>query len=239
MKILSKYYDCIDYLNDYQSDNVFVRNQSVYYVIGIESTNKFKDRIYQYNDITNINYTLINKLYYFQDNPQLDCLEIYGKFIFLPNNKLDIPVILKVYNNDNDVHFKIEYYDLSDKLEINKELNKFINQQLIQNLTIDTDNKVRNQPCWYLIFDNVVRNVNNRHKSTYYWNILDTYNIWINFPLYRIEHLLNIKKELIYQDIELYLWNENKNNIVKEISNKDKIIQHGYDLKTSFRKDKQ
>ena len=111
-------------------------------------------------------------------------------------------------------------------------------------LTINTDNNVRNQPVWFLIFDNIVRNDNtNKEKSvwdySWYHNNLDIYNIWVNFPLYRVEHLFKVKKEQIYQDLELYLWNDNTIDTMKNISNKDKIIQHGYDLKTSFRKEKE
>ena len=241
MKIISKFYDCIDYLNDYESDNVFVRNSSAYYIQSTyDHINKFNDRQYFYSEIVDIKETFLNKLDYFIKYENIDHLEIYGKFIFIPNHKLDVPVKINVFNNNNILQIKIDVYTEKDQLVINDKLNHFINDKLIPELTVNTDNKVRNQPCWFLIFDNIIRNVDvTKYKPTYYWNNADTYNIWFNFPLYRIEHLFNIKKEQIYQELELYLWNDSKINTMKNISNKNKIIQHGYDLKTSFRKEKE
>ena len=245
MKIISKFYDCIDYLNDYKSDKVFVRNSSAYYIQSTyDHINKFNDRQYFYSEITDIKNTFLNKLDYFIKYENVNHLEIYGKFVFLPNCKYDIPVKINIYNIDENPQVKIESYYGKDQLVINDKLNHFINDKFIPELTVNTDNKIRNQPVWFLIFDNIVRNDNtNKEKSvwdySWYHNNLDIYNIWVNFPLYRVEHLFKVKKEQIYQDLELYLWNDNTIDTMKNISNKDKIIQHGYDLKTSFRKEKE
>lgn len=233
MKILSKYYDCIDYLNDYQSDNVFIRNQSLYNIFSEYKLNNFRDRTYQYQQSLNIDDIFKNQLDWYN----IDHLEIYGKFIFLPNHNLDTSIKLNIYNVNNNIQIKIELYQGKDQLTINNKLDKFINQIILKDLTINTDNKVRNQPCWFIIFDQEIRNIE-KYNYTWYYNKADKYNIWFNFPLYRIEHLFTIKKEQIYQDLELYLWNDNNIDTMKNISNKDKIIQHGYDLKTSFRKEK-
>ena len=149
MKIISKFYDCIDYLNDYQTDNIFVRNSSAYY---IQSTynhlNRYKDREYSYSEIVDINEIFLNQFEYYAKYKNVDHLEIYGKFVFIPNHKLDIPIKFNVFNINNILQLKIDLYNELDHLEINDKLNKFINETIIPNLTINTDNKVRNQPWW-------------------------------------------------------------------------------------------
>ena len=237
MKVISKFYDCIDYLNDYQDSNVFVRNDSCFYIQSNYAKNNFRDRIYNATPVESIQYILSNKLSYVNFIDQ-DHIELYGKFVFLPNRELDIPVKLLIYDiNSKQPQLKIESYYAKNQLVINSKLDKFINTELIPQITVKTDNSVRNQPVWFLIFDNVLRN-SEKHKTyqyDWYYNNLDWYNIWFNFPLYRIEHLFKVQKEQIYQDIELYLWHDNNIDTMKNISDKDRIVQHGYDIKTSFR----
>ena len=57
---------------------------------------------------------------------------------------------------------------------------------------------------------------------------------------YVIEHMLNLAVNgSSFQEIEQYLWNdvEMKDPMIN-ITNDDRIVGHGFDLKSSFRKEK-
>lgn len=51
---------------------------------------------------------------------------------------------------------------------------------------------------------------------------------------YKINHLLGDSKQ-IYQEIEMWLTNNNNKPIESTITDKEKIVSHGFDKKTSFR----
>jgi hypothetical protein len=80
-----------------------------------------------------------------------------------------------------------------------------------------------------------MRNWSGKHSN------FDHNVIWINPHLVMIPNLLNYfdSYEHIYQEIEQYLWNdvEMKDPMIN-ITNDDRIVGHGFDLKSSFRKGK-
>jgi hypothetical protein len=51
---------------------------------------------------------------------------------------------------------------------------------------------------------------------------------------YKINHLLGDSKQ-IYQEIEMWLTNHNNKVVESNITDKEKIVSHGFDKKTSFR----
>jgi hypothetical protein len=51
---------------------------------------------------------------------------------------------------------------------------------------------------------------------------------------YKINHLLGDSKQ-IYQEIEMWLTNHNNKVVESSITDKEKIVSHGFDKKTSFR----
>lgn len=55
-----------------------------------------------------------------------------------------------------------------------------------------------------------------------------------NLMEYKINHLLGDSKQ-IYQEIEMWLTNHNNKVVESNITDKEKIVSHGFDKKTSFR----
>lgn len=109
-----------------------------------------------------------------------------------------------------------------EKLEINKEYNSkysFVIEHLKTNGIVSA-----------LIYGYKI-DEGNKHFRTY--ELME-----YNPNLGALNFILMMSPELAYQEIEQYLSDFKSNEKICEVDNKNKILQAGFDLKTSFRKSK-
>lgn len=242
MKIQSKYYDVIDYLQDFNDEKIFLRQQSI--VVGKVvdwSTNPIK---WQFEKTSNkealpYNFNLIfapTKNVY--DNPNLfdaakkeqqeiENFGMRGTFHFLPTD-LHIPITIYIRNNnfvikpDCSAVSKPDHMSYSNSFH--EEITKYFEteyQSFIWKCTV--------KPAWFITCP--------LFNGTYIYSDIQT-TIWIHPPLAIIPNLLDYfnSYEMIFQEIEQYLWKDIENkDLMQNISNTDRIIGHGFDIKTSFR----
>lgn len=250
MRIISNYYDVIDYIQDFSDERIWRREESTIWAKledNHSNPNKWKfwkdhnNRPYSYQFNTSLFYT--KNVY---ENPDLydackedeEKLKIFGMdatFHFAPTN-LEIPV--KIYARgkskfENSIVIKEGVLHEGDYVgapisEYKNALNEFFKETFKSS-----------------IWKNSIKPVS--WIQTTPWSGTKRNNcgtdliLWINPPLMMIPNLLNYFNfyEEIFQEIEQYLWNdvEMKDPMIN-ITNDDRIVGHGFDLKNSFRKEK-
>ena len=231
MKIQSNYYDIIDYLQDYEDEKLFLRKESTILAKVIDWKPNppiweiFKDTDKrplpgQFNTAfcptQNVyeNENLFNAVK--AEQKELEDFPMKGTFHFLPK-KLTIPISRKGFCDYNSTN--IDFYNVLDSFF------KEHYQNFIWKCSV--------KPTWFITVPQY--NHKNCHPRCYTL-------IWIHPPLVMIPDLLNhfSSIEELYQEIEQYLWNDVEQfNPMENISNNDRIIGHGFDLKISFRKERE
>lgn len=257
MKIQSQYYDIIDYLQDFTDDRVFLRRESTISC----HLNEWKDNfpIYDFQkcydhqpNVEHINSALANShlQYLYKEElkeyqKEMELTPIKASFHFLPNSKICIPLDLYLHKGDgsNDIitikERKISGFIANNAIFIGKSvdhdnaLKEFFNKEYKSIVW-----KCSIKPVWYI----VIQGVKGYHSKP--GNIsydLSNEMIWVNPPLAKIPNLMKhfSSYEDLYQQIETYLWTDVElDDQMKNIGNNDRIIGHGFDLKSSFRKEK-
>lgn len=246
MKIQSKYYDVIDYLQDFDDEKIFLRQQSI--VVGKVinwGTNPIK---WQFAKTSNkeafpCNFNSIfapTKNVY--DNPNLfDAVKkeqqeienfgMRGTFHFLPTD-LHIPIAIYVRNNNFVIKPDCSTLAKPDHMSYSK----LFQEEIIKYFETEYQSfiwKCAVKPTWFISCP--------LFNGTYIHSDIQT-TIWIHPPLAIIPNLLDYfsSYEMIFQEIEQYLWKDiESKDSMKNISNTDRIVGHGFDIKTSFRKEKE
>ena len=249
MKIKSTYYDVIDYLQDFSDERIWSRTESTVLAKGEDLNtdpikwNFWKDhnnRPYPYQFNTQLFHT---KNVYENANLYDACMEedkelqIFGMdatFVFAPTN-LEIPVKLYARGKskfENSITIKPGKHPLQNYVgrivDYKKALNDWIKEEYKSS-----------------IWKNSIKPVS--WIQTTPWSGTKRNNwgsdliLWMNPPLAMIPNLLEHfnSYEEIFQEIEQYLWNDvEMKDPMKGITNDDRIVGHGFDLKSSFRKEK-
>lgn len=252
MKIQSNYYDVIDYLQDFSDERIWRREESTVWAkcedlhsnpIKWSFIKDHNNRPYPYQFNSSLFHT---KNVYENANLYDACmeedkeLEIFGMdatFVFAPTN-LEIPVKLyakgksKFENSITIKPGKPHEGDYIGRIIDYKEiLNNWIKEEYKSHIWKNSKTPV----CWIQTTP-----WNGTHRTNFGWgrnNVI----LWMNPPLAMIPNLLDYfnSYEEIFQEIEQYLWNDVEQfNPMKDISNNDRIVGHGFDLKSSFRKEK-
>ncbi len=224
MRINSKfkdYYDSIVYTKGIDNNLIYNRiEENIYY-------NQINDYLKNYN-----RYLLFNiprSKYIEKENTIYQfyvgfCGKIYTGAIITENGKkfitYDINEISKYY------YLFSSNYRWVDKKAINKTIAKKIslhNKFITDKNVLDIFTKY-NTPCFCLFY-------NEYDKMNYEKNTI------INFELDKIQFYKCIDPYTAFQDIEIFLGERlnNGKNVDIPLTDKDKIINHGFDLKTSFR----
>lgn len=251
MKIQSNYYDVIDYLQDFNDDKMFLRRESTVFAEVIDwHSNPEKFKFWKDTDKRPLAKQINTKFYCtpnVYENPNLfdevkqeaKELETFGhpaEFFFIPTN-LRIPIKVYVRANPENIVIK-EYKKDNEHRTVGGEIigveNHFFEQfnEFCKETYQSFIWKCSVKPVCYI----VMRDWNGKYSQ------MKRNLIWINPPLVMIPNLLNYfnSYEDIYQEIEQYLWNDvEMKDPMKGISNDDRIVGHGFDLKDSFRKRKE
>jgi hypothetical protein len=258
MKIESPYYDIIDYFQDYEDDKVFLRKESAIFcdLMGWRekvAQYRFKKSYEHQPNIEHINLEYDMPLGIYLDSKQrlewqkyMESTPIKASFHFLPNPEICIPLDLylkKVNNSTGNIILKER-----DSSEVVTSDPIFIGRRVDHDAALmeffKTEYKSNNwkyslKPCWYIVIRGVYR-ANYRKKELSF--SLSNETIWVNPPLSKIPNLMQYFNGYtdLYQQIETYLWSDVElEDPMKDIRNDDRIIGHGYDLKTSFRREKE
>jgi hypothetical protein len=250
MRIKSNYYDVIDYLQDFLDSRIWRRSESTVFASCEDmNCNPIKWKFMKDHNNRPYPHQINSKLFHTKnvyENASLydECieedkkLEIFGMnatFYFAPTN-LEIPV--KLYARGKT---KFEYSvtikpgephegDYIGRIIDYKEaLKNWIKEEYKSNIWKDSIKPV----CWIQTTP-----WNGTFRSKWQGNEI---LLWINPALAMIPNLLDHfnSYEEIFQEIEQYLWNdvEMKDPMIN-ITNDDRIVGHGLDLKSSFRKEK-
>lgn len=170
-----------------------------------------------------------------------------------------LPLPIEFYNDDEKI---LEYYFSKYPDEKNRKYkmhtygsmrktiwneNYFVNEFVFENK--DVFEKIIKAPTFIFVNDNdnndsSLREIINRDKSNptwtkerhNYYTTLIVNPVFVEYPsfiLNPIRHILD--NTPIYNDIENFLW-AIKQEPIAEPNNEIKIVNHGFDLKTSFRK---
>jgi hypothetical protein len=256
MRLKSSYYDVIDYLQDFSDERIWMRSESTVWAKCEDMSkdpiewNFIKDhnnRPYPYQFNSNLFHTknvYENASLYdacIEEDKELELFGMDATFVFAPTN-LEIPV--KLYARGKT---KFEYsvtikpgephegdYPCGSILNIidyKKALNDWIKEEYKSHIWKNSNKPV----CWIQTTP-----WNGTHRTNFGWGRHNAI-LWMNPPLAMIPNLLDYfnSYEEIFQEIEQYLWNdvEMKDPMIN-ITNDDRIVGHGFDLKTSFRKEK-
>lgn len=245
MKIQSNYYDIIDYLQDYDDEKFFLRKESTVLAKVIDWKPRppiweiFKDTDKRplpgqfntaFSPTQNVyeNENLFNAVK--SEQKELEDFPMKGTFHFLPK-KLTIPISIFIKNKTIVIKKQDSRKGFCDynsaSIDFYNALDSFFKEHY-QNFIW----KCSVKPTWFI----TVPQYNHKHCHHNCYTL-----IWIHPPLTMIPDLLNhfSSIEELYQEIEQYLWNDVEQiNPMKNISNNDRIIGHGFDLKTSFRKER-
>lgn len=253
MKIQSNYYDIIDYLQDFTDDRIFLRRESMIKCRLQEWEDNFPKYIFEkcYDhqpNVEHINGVLSNPrcTYLYKEElekyqKEMELTPIKASFHFLPNPEICIPLDLYLHKGNNITikERKTSGFITKDAIFIgrgvdhDKALKDFFDKEFKSIAW-----KCSIKPVWYIVIQGVNEYHSKPQKISY---DLSNENIWVNPPLAKIPNLMKYFKnyEDLYQQIETYVWMDIElDNPMKNIENDDRIIGHGFDLKSSFRKEK-
>jgi hypothetical protein len=242
MKIISKnnkkdFYDYLAFGYDISEDIVYVRNTQYEKIKEKSDLFKYFDKFIPYNFQINTGLLLIDYM----------IIGIYPKCYL-------VPFIVKTdnYFNDTFLVFPFKYLDDKDKLynfanEHNIEISnrKYLPNFLKHNSYFYRDKNIIESFEDIDLFKKLgvptfifTKNISFVRRCS---NDLQDLNL-IKNPIFNELHTNVLKyiqedlnKRPIYNDIENFLWSI-KQEPISEPDNKTKIINHGFDLKTSFRK---
>lgn len=239
MRIVSDYYDCIDYLQDYNDPRTFVRKSEVFHNYTLDSRLLLKSSEYPYAPDNPLSYlrdwirTLRSGYYRWKREPIPspnhipEDLASYCQLISFFNE--DISCFVKVTPNTTkgDILTKDrpEWSDYS--------FTKLNKQNTVASWIHDWAVEYNNQPA---------DNPNVQSKITHMLVLAAGTDTWIitNPPLSKFSWILEEHKpEEVFQDIEQFLWSGVESATQRPIPNKIKVESHGFDSKKSFRKEKQ
>ena len=256
MRIKSNYYDVIDYLQDFSDERIWMRSEST---VWAKCEDMSKDPI-EWNFIKDhnnrpyphqINSGLFHTKNVYENASLYDAcmeedkeLELFGMdatFVFAPTN-LEIPVKLYARGKskfENSITIKPGEphegdYPVSSIINIidyKNALNNWIKEEYKSHIWKNSNKPV----CWIQTTP-----WNGTHRTNFGWGRNNAI-LWMNPPLAMIPNLLDYfnSYEEIFQEIEQYLWNDvEMKDPMEGISNNDRIVGHGFDLKSSFRKEK-
>lgn len=250
MKIKSRYYDVIDYLQDFSDERIWMREESTVFAKCEDlDSNPIEWSFMKDHNNRPYSYQINSKLFHTKnvyENANLydECmkedeeLKLFGMdatFVFAPTN-LEIPVKLYARGKskfENSITIKPGKphdgdYPYGHIFDYKKALNNWIKEEYKSNIWKNSNKPV----CWIQTTP---------WNGTYRINFdLERNNaiLWMNPPLVMIPNLLDYfnSYEDIYQEIEQYLWNDvETKDTMANISNNDRIVAHGFDLKQSFR----
>lgn len=239
MRIVSDYYDCIDYLQDYNDPRTFVRKSEVFHTYTSDRYLLQKPSEYPYAQGDPASYLrdwisrLRSGYYYWRresapsPNYIPEGLESYCQFISFFNE--DISCCVKVTPNttkgDIITKFHPEWSDYS--------FTEYDKQGTVASWIHDWAVEYNNKPA---------DNPNVQSKIAYMLVLTADLDTWIiaNPPLSKFSWILEEHKpEEVFQDIEQFLWSGVESATQRPVPNKIKVESHGFDSKKSFRKEKQ
>lgn len=243
MKIVSDYYDCIDYLQDYSDPRTFVRRCEVFgtYTREARILHKASDYISCGTLYSEATWTLMN---WFREL----CRGYYwhrGTHYFSKAESLPIP---------EDLNSKLVFVSMFDE-----SLTSTLSVRVREGCHIWSDER----PSWsdfsFEFVDNantclnwvkdwadsmnskVSDNPNVQEKITHFitFGKYEDTEVIINPPLKKFPWIFEERKhEEIFQDIEQFLWKDVDLSEQKPVTDKVKVESHGFDSKKSFRKEK-
>ena len=249
MRIISNYYDVIDYIQDFSDERIWRRSESTVFA-KCEDLNSSPMKWNFMKDHNNrpYPYQINTKLFHTKnvyENASLydECMEedkklkIFGMdatFVFAPTN-LEIPIKLYASKTkfENAVTIKPgephEGDYIGKIIDYKEALNNWIKEEYKSHSWKNSIKPV----CWIQTTP-----WNGTFRSSKWYNEI---LLWMNPALAMIPNLLDYfnSYEEIFQEIEQYLWNDvEMKDPMEGITNNDRIVGHGFDLKSSFRKEK-
>ena len=238
MKIISDYYDCIDYLQDYSDPRTFVRKSEVFHNYTADRRRLLKPsecphaQGYPASYLQSWIRQLLYGYYYWKreyatsPNDIPEDLEIYCRLISFFNDDVSCCVKVTPNTTKGDIITKDrpEWSDYSFT-EYNK-------QNTVASWILDWAVEYNNQPA---------DNPNVQSKIACMLVLTAGINTWIitNPPLSKFSWIFEEHKpEEVFQDIEQFLWQGVESATQRPVPNKIKVESHGFDSKKSFRKEK-
>ena len=235
MKIISKFKDFYDYkVAKYGVDEKLVYTRKTYceYFLNFYSYLSKEDRIseddFNKNLKKNVEYSEIAKYHkilvigekvihlFFTENGVYNHLDI--------KNKEDLRK-LSDFEYKKEITFKDgKKFNIYSRFREDWEYLLSYNRKKLINLNIDKDDIILNEPL--ILIELIGTSKNNRYLYTYKF----TYNPYLSkLGIY-------IDEDFIWQSLVEFLSNKrSEKEITPEVSNEDKILSKGFDLKTSFR----
>lgn len=240
MRIVSDYYDCIDYLQDYNDPRTFVRKSEVFHTYTANKYRLMKPSEHPYAQGYPASYMrdwisqLRSGYYYWRGrepvpNPNYipEDLESYCLFISFFNEDIGCRVKVTPNTTKGDIITKDrpEWSDYS--------FTKYNKQNTVASWIRDWAVEYNNKPA---------DNPNVQSKITHMLVLTAGADTWIiaNPPLSKFSWILEEHKpEEVFQDIEQFLWSGVESATQRPVPNKIKVESHGFDSKKSFRKEKE
>jgi hypothetical protein len=254
MRIKSNYYDVIDYIQDFSDERIWMREESTVFAKCEDlDTNPIKWKFIKDHNNRPYPYQFNSQLFHtknvyenanlydacIEEDKELKLFGMDATFYFAPTD-LAIPVKLYARGKskfENSITIKPgephsgDYPCAGRIIDYKKALNDWIKEGYKSNIW-----KNSNKPVYWI----QTTPWNGTKRSNYGWDRNNAI-LWMNPPLAMIPNLLDHfnSYEEIFQEIEQFLWNdvEMKDPMIN-ITNDDRIVGHGFDLKSSFRKEK-
>lgn len=232
MKIVSKEYDnTIDWLQDYEDPRTFVRKSEVYHIRrwNTDDPVRLSDR---YNFQTAIQELVSDKirvnLKSMWDEHKYDHIpELRGTLVCLFDRELDCVVnvqatrTLLVSDKPTISDFTIKRECASKQPVLGATCLDILKDLADKN---SANPNIQEKMAWFLLLG-----------STHAWDCVIT-----NPPMCKFPWLLEDRSaERLFQDVETFLWRGVDISPQEPVPNKVKVESHGFDNKTSFRKEKQ
>lgn len=239
MKIISDYYDCIDYLQDYSDPRTFVRKSEVFHNYTSDRYLLMKPSEYPYAQGYPASYLhdwisrLLFGYYYWKRKPAPspnyipEDLESYCRFISFFNEDISCCVKVTPNTTKGDIITK-DRPEWSDYL-----FTEYDKQSTVASWILDWAVEYNNQST---------DNPNVQSKIASMLVLAAGVDTWIitNPPLSKFSWIFEEHKpEEVFQDIEQFLWSGVESATQRPVPNKIKVESHGFDSKKSFRKEKQ
>lgn len=237
MKIISRhnkkdFYDYSGFGHDTSDDIVFVRTPIF-------------EEIDERNKITKYFYNKMPRANNWSDNDYFLTYVVIGIYPYC----YIVPAVINNYENFLTQEQIVVPFEVADTDE---ELNKFL-KKINKNIQIEKKYKwlsdygrhLNTNSSWK--DEDLFRQIETpvflfHHYGTYENHHFKSYNhiikniIFTDQPTYWLKYIKeDLDKRDVYTDIENYLWSM-KQEPISEPDNETKIISHGFDLKTSFRK---
>ncbi|KXA21683.1 hypothetical protein [Fusobacterium nucleatum] len=243
MKIISKFKDFYDYkVVKYEVDEKLVYNRKTYYdyykILHINILTDENGRV----SVEDFNKNLKENIKYFKHNNHNKVLIVGEKIVhlFFTENKVYTHFDIKnpkdiggekiyrywaYYTDKKEITFKDgKKFNIYSRFREDWEYLLSYNREKLINLDIDKNDIILNEPM--ILIELIGISNHNRYLYTYKF----TYNPYLSkLGIY-------IDEDFIWQSLVEFLSNKrSEKEIFPEISNENKILSKGFDLKTSFR----